>query len=125
MEPLRILIADDNQDAADTLAVLCRLWGHEASVAYDGPTALALADKIEPQVILLDIRMPGMHGGEVAQRLRGDRRFQRSILYATSANAPDENQIRRWMRWFDGHLLKPYNLAELESMLAARASCRA
>ena len=125
MESLRVLIADDNQDAADTLAVLCRVWGHAACVAYEGPTALGLAGRFEPQVFLLDSRMPGMHGGQVAERLRSDPRFQRSVIYATSANAPTECQLRSWLQWFDGFLLKPYNLVDLESFLATWASCRA
>src|SRR5262245_53172311 len=81
MPNLRVLIADDNRDAADTLAVLCRLWGHTVCVAYDGPTALDLADKSEPHVILLDIRMPGMHGGEVAERMRRSPLLRQSLIY--------------------------------------------
>jgi CheY-like chemotaxis protein len=122
MEALRVLIVDDNQDAADSLAVLCRLWGHVVRVAYDGPAALAVAEPFEPQVILLDIRMPGMHGLEVARRLRRNPKFARALVYATSADNPHDSQLREWMQKFDGFLLKPYNLAELESLLAAKAS---
>jgi two-component system, chemotaxis family, CheB/CheR fusion protein len=125
MDSLRVLIVDDNQDAADSLAVLCRLWGHAVSVAYDGPTALTLAEHFEPQVVLLDIRMPGMHGPEVARQLRSNPKFARATLYATSANTPNDRWLQEWMRWFDGHLLKPYNLMELEVLLAQRAKCQA
>jgi CheY-like chemotaxis protein len=122
MEALRVLIVDDNQDAADSLAVLCRLWGHTVRVAYDGAMALAVAEPFEPQVILLDIRMPGMHGLEVARRLRWNPKFARALVYATSADDPHDSQLQEWMQKFDGYLLKPYNLAELESLLAAKAS---
>src|SRR5262249_34073123 len=69
----RILVVDDNQDAADSLALLLRLAGQDARAAYDGPSALAQAREFEPEVVFLDIGMPGMDGYEVARRLRRDR----------------------------------------------------
>ena len=67
---MRILVADDNVDSADCLARLLKIAGHELRVAYDGPTALAFATNFQPQVVLLDIGIPGLNGYEVAQRLR-------------------------------------------------------
>jgi CheY-like chemotaxis protein len=69
-EPVRVLVVDDNHDAADSLAILLRLWGYEVWVAYDGVAGLGAARHFRPQVALLDIQMPRMHGGEVARRLR-------------------------------------------------------
>src|SRR4029077_19643021 len=66
----RVLIADDNRDAAESLAMLLRMDGHEVTVAYDGPQALALLAQAQPEVALLDIGMPGLNGYEVAQRIR-------------------------------------------------------
>ena len=76
--PMRILVADDNVDSADCLARLLKIAGHELRVAYDGPTALAYATNFQPQVVLLDIGIPGLNGYEVAQRLRssGDKKCQ-------------------------------------------------
>src|SRR6185503_12392206 len=66
----RILIADDNRDAAESLAVLLRLEGHDVTVVYDGPQALASFNTLMPEVVLLDIGMPGLNGYEVARRVR-------------------------------------------------------
>src|SRR5262249_18462475 len=66
----RVLIADDNRDAAESLAMLLRMDGHEVSIAYDGPQALAMLAQAQPQVALLDIGMPGLNGYEVARRIR-------------------------------------------------------
>jgi CheY-like chemotaxis protein len=72
-QTMRVLIGDDNQDAADTLATVLRLWGHDVQVAYDGPSAVVVASCFKPHVALLDIQMPKMNGGEVALRLRQQR----------------------------------------------------
>jgi CheY-like chemotaxis protein len=122
-EPLRILVADDNRDAADSLAILLRLWGHEVSVAYDGQFALALADDLRPHVILLDICMSPVHGGEVARQLRSKHGFEKAVIIATSANNPEDSRLDAWRHLFDLFLTKPYNLARLESILAEHARC--
>ena len=67
---VRVLLVDDNVDAAESLAMLLRLWGHEVAVAHDGPAALRAAEVQRPQVALLDIGLPGMDGYELARRLR-------------------------------------------------------
>ncbi len=74
----RILVVDDNVDAANVLGrLLARLWGQDVRVAYDGPSALEVARSFRPEVVLLDIGLPGMDGCEVARRLRGERRAGR------------------------------------------------
>ena len=123
MKALRILIADDNVDAADSLALLCRLWGHTPFVAYDGAIALELADRVLPQVILLDFFMPGAPGGEVARQLRADERFSRTLIYLTTSRPPEDSELQTHREWFDGYLQKPYNLSKLEALLYERAMC--
>jgi len=79
---MRILVADDNVDSADCLARLLKIAGHELRVAYDGPTALALATNFQPKVILLDIGLPGLSGYEVAQRIRQNSETKNATLVA-------------------------------------------
>ena len=77
----RILVADDNIDAANSLArLLARLYGQEVRVAHDGDEALAVAEEFRPEVIVLDIGMPGMDGNEVARRLRGRPEFVGTLI---------------------------------------------
>src|SRR5690242_10310694 len=69
-KPRRVLVADDNQDAGETLALLLRFEGHEVHVAHDGLAAIELFERLQPDVAILDIGMPGLSGHEVAQRIR-------------------------------------------------------
>src|SRR5205823_1000103 len=82
LPPRRVLVVDDNVDAADSLALLLRLAGQEVRVAYDGPTAVLIARAFRPQVALLDIGMPGMDGYELARRLREQPDTARPVLVA-------------------------------------------
>jgi CheY-like chemotaxis protein len=122
---MRVLVADDSRDAADTLATLLRRWGHEVRVAYDGLSALAAARHFKPQVALLDIQMPGMHGGEVARNLRRQAGFERALVVAASATDPDDSRLARYDGVFDAYLRKPYDLDRLEELLADRCSSAA
>jgi CheY-like chemotaxis protein len=119
---LRVLIADDNWDAADSMRTLVELWGHEARVAYQGTTALKLAQEFRPHVVVLDFDMPGVNGVEVARRLRTDPRFQRSLFIATTARDPQDQPFVGFEELFDAYLLKPYNLERLEQLLAVQAA---
>lgn len=114
---LRVLIADDNQDAADSLAFLVRIWGHDARVAYDGEAALALARRFRPQVALLDIGMPRMDGYELCRRMRGDRRLAESVLIALTAYSDEETLSRGRAAGFDHHLVKPAEPARVQLLL--------
>ena len=80
--PRRVLVVDDNVDAAESLAMLLRLGGHEVRVAYDGPTALRLAEAEPPEVAFLDIGMPGMDGYELARRFRERPRPARACCWS-------------------------------------------
>jgi len=122
-QSLRVLIADDNRDAADSLATLVRVWGHDVRVAYDGQSAINLAWEFLPQVVMVDFQMPEIHGGEVARQLRAKPEFQHAKIYVTSANSPDDPRLAAWRHLFDAHYVKPYNLTLLEELLANQINC--
>ncbi len=116
----RVLVVDDNRDAADSLAVLLRMWDFEPAVAYDGPAALALASAAPPDVALLDIVMPGMDGCEVACRLRKCPRTAHVLLIAVSGRGQDEDLRRCSGAGIDLHFLKPLLPEELYRVLQQR-----
>jgi CheY-like chemotaxis protein len=113
----RLLVVDDNQDAAVSLAVLLRLQGHEVRVAHDGPTALALAASYRPAVVFLDLGMPGMDGYEVARRLRLQIGLEHIVLAALTGWGQQEDRRRTAEAGFDHHLVKPPEPKTLESVL--------
>ncbi len=116
----RILIADDNQDAAETLALLMRLARHEVHVACDGAAALELAERIRPDVALLDIGMPGLTGYEVAERIRSEPWGREVLLIAVSGWGQQSDKDRAQMAGFDLHLTKPVDPSEFEQLMAPR-----
>jgi signal transduction histidine kinase/CheY-like chemotaxis protein len=115
---LRILLVEDNADSADALAHLLRRRGHETHVARDGLAGLAEARAREPDVVLLDIGLPGLDGYEVARRLREDRGTRRMLLVALSGYGQEADRHRAREAGFDHHLVKPVKLDELERVLA-------
>jgi signal transduction histidine kinase len=112
----RVLIADDNQDAAESLALLLRVVRHEVHVAYDGPAALELAERIKPDVAVLDIGMPGLTGCEVAERIRGKPWGREMILIAVTGWGQQSDKDKAQMAGFDHHLTKPVDSSELEHL---------
>jgi PAS domain S-box-containing protein len=114
----RILVVDDNVDAADSLAVLLRLEGHEVQVAYDGPAALAAAQTNPPEVMVLDLGMPGMDGFEAARRLRALPGLRDALLVALTGWAKEEDRRRCYQAGFNGHLPKPVEWDALRQFLA-------
>jgi PAS domain S-box-containing protein len=117
--PLRVLVVDDNTDAADSLALMLRLNGHEVETANDGPAALQAAPRFGPDVVLLDIGMPGMNGYEVAVRLRDQVAGQRALLVALTGWGQDDDRRRAMDAGFDHHLTKPVDLGHLNLVLHA------
>ncbi|HXR90252.1 MAG TPA: response regulator [Steroidobacteraceae bacterium] len=117
----RVLIVDDNADAAQTLALLVRNWGHEVAVARDGQEALDKAGTLEPDVALVDIGLPGMLGYEVAQRLRAQPLYRNLLLAAVTGYGRAEDRAAAHRAGFDAYLVKPVDLGELEGLLG-RAS---
>ena len=118
----RILVIDDNRDAADTMAMLLRVLGHEVRTAYDGPTALDLARLNPPEVVLCDISMPGMSGLEVARRLRHDLGLRDTLIVAVTGYGQEEDKRRSRQADFDAHLIKPASLEALQALLARGTS---
>jgi signal transduction histidine kinase len=116
-KPRRILIADDNRDLADTLALYLELQGHEVFLAYDGPAALDLARSEVPDLALLDIGLPGMSGHEIARRFKADPRLRGVVLCAITGWGQEEDVRRSRDAGFQHHLVKPVDLKALESLL--------
>jgi PAS domain S-box-containing protein len=115
---LRVLVVDDNVDAADGLAMLLRLNGEQVRVAYDGPTALMIAREFRPQVALLDIGMPHMDGYQVARRLRQEPATRQALLVALTGWGQLEDLRKTKEAGFDHHLVKPTEPARVEKLLA-------
>jgi signal transduction histidine kinase/ActR/RegA family two-component response regulator len=116
-KPLRILIVDNSKEAAQSVAVLLRTWGYEVRVTYDPFAALEEARACRPQVILLDIGMPGMDGYEVAQRLRGQGELRGAVLVAVTGYGEEEDRRRAREAGFDYHMVKPVDPNDLRALL--------
>ena len=115
----RVLIVDDNVDAAEMMAALLELSGHSVRTAFDGPTGLKAALDHPPDVMLLDIGLPGLTGIEVAVRLRSDPALERIVLVAMTGYGQASDRLRSRDAGFDHHLTKPADFAELEKILGA------
>jgi two-component system CheB/CheR fusion protein len=115
--PLRILIVDENVDAARSLGMLCEQMGHDCKYAYDGIAALEAARRLRPDVILLDIGLPGMDGFEVARQLRAEADFRDVLIIAVTGFASDEDRQRSREVGIDHYLVKPADPAFIESLL--------
>ena len=116
-DQLRVLIVDDNADAAESLAALFQLLGHETSVATSGPAGLELASRATPDVVFLDLGMPDMSGYEVARRLRPMPEFAATTLVALSGWGSDEDRRKAKEAGFDRHFVKPADYEEIEALL--------
>ncbi len=115
----RLLVVDDNEDAALSLAMLLRLQGHEVRVAHDGPSALEVATSYRPDLVFLDIGMPGMDGYEVARRLRKTPGLEKTVLAALTGWGQQEDRRRTAEAGFDHHLVKPPEPKVVEELLAS------
>ena len=114
----RILVVDDNLDAAEGLAMLLSLRGHEVATAYDGQSAIDQARELQPDVVLLDIGLPRLDGFEVARRLREEHTSRPMLLVALTGYGQERDRVRAREAGFDHHLLKPVRLEMLEGLLA-------
>ena len=117
----RILIVDDNADSADSMAALLAMTGHETHTAGDGLAAIEAAGRLQPDVILLDIGLPGLNGYEVCARLRGagNSDADRTIIVALSGWGQEDDVRRAREAGFDGHLVKPADFGALTKLLAS------
>jgi PAS domain S-box-containing protein len=115
----RVLVVDDNEDAAETMAILFQFWGHEVRTAYDGPSALSLAAEYRPEIVLLDIGLPGISGYEVAQQLRKMPGLETVTIVAVTGYGQEEDRRRALEAGFNSYLVKPVEPAELQSLIAS------
>jgi PAS domain S-box-containing protein len=115
---LRVLVVDDNVDAAQMLGVLLRLLGHDVTLAHDGPSALALAASAPPELVLIDIGLPGMDGYAVAAALRQNGLAGASLVAVTGYGRKDDISRSR-QAGFDHHLVKPVDLTAIQRVTAA------
>ena len=118
----RILVVDDNSDAAESLALLLQIDGHEVRTAFDGVEALDLAAGFVPEVMLLDIGMPRLDGYEVARRLRKEPWGRNLSLIALTGWGQEQDRRRTAEAGFNAHLIKPVGEAELRRAIAAAGS---
>jgi PAS domain S-box-containing protein len=114
----RILLVEDNRDAAEVLADYLRTQGHEVAVAHDGPAALDVAARADPEIVLLDLGLPGMDGYEVARRLRHEGASSAPVLIALTGYGQEEDRKRASEAGFAHHLTKPFEPEALERLLA-------
>ncbi len=117
---LRVLVVDDCLDSRSTLCLLLGLWGCECCEARDGQTALLLASVFHPDVVLLDIDLPGMDGYEVGRRLRAVPGLETARLVAVGDCGSDDPGARAEKTRFSHHLVKPLDPEQLRGLLAGR-----
>lgn len=122
--PLRIMVVDDNRDAADSLGALLSLHGHHVRVAYDSLDAIESAGEFHPQVMLLDIGLPGLNGYETAQQVRQHPWGRNILLIAVTGWGQEEAKRRSWEAGFDSHLVKPVDPTVLVDLLGTLQSAR-
>jgi CheY-like chemotaxis protein len=123
--PLRILVVDDNHDAADSLAMLLTLNGHETHIEHDGAAAVAAAVTFHPDVVLMDIGLPGLNGYEAARQMRAQHTGpNRPVLVAVTGWGQSEDRQRSKAAGFDAHVVKPMDDVTLSQMLAKCGSGR-
>ena len=118
---LRVLVVDDNKDAAETLCMLLELAGHVVHCAHSGPDALTACDAFVPDFVFLDIGLPGMNGYEVAHSLRANPRHRKVTLVALTGWGTEEDRNRARSAGFDHHLTKPFDLEKMEGLLTRAA----
>jgi CheY-like chemotaxis protein len=119
--PLRVLVVDDNTDAADSLVALLEILGHSARVAHDGVSGLDAAREFVPDLVFLDIGLPGMSGHDVAREIRRTAALRQVVLIALTGWGSQNDQRLSQEAGFDQHLTKPVTLEALEQALATAA----
>jgi signal transduction histidine kinase len=117
----RILVVDDNEDAAEMLAAMLDLYGHQTRIAHSGAEAVKAAGDFHPDVVFLDIGMPGMDGHAVARSLRADPTFHGTLVALTGWGSPDDKR-RTQKAGFDYHLTKPVEVSRISDLLARLAA---
>jgi CheY-like chemotaxis protein/two-component sensor histidine kinase len=114
----RVLVVDDNVDGAETLAMVLRISGHETRTAHTGPEALNTARPFKPEVVFLDIGLPGMNGYEVAKRMRAEPSLSNAVLVALTGWGSEYDRRRSIQAGFDFHLTKPVEATTIDNILS-------
>jgi len=115
----RVLVVDDSVDSAETLGELLRIWGHDVRLAHDGPAAVAAARDYRPDVILLDIGLPGMDGFAVARQLAAEG-LKTRLLVALTGYGEQADKQRSQAAGFHHHLVKPVDPEALQKLISGR-----
>jgi len=113
----RILVVDDNEDSASSLATLLQITGHETHIATDGLAAIEAAERLRPDVVLLDIGMPKLNGYDTCKRVRGEPWGKHIVMVALTGWGQEEDRNRSRAAGFDAHLVKPVDFVALTSLL--------
>lgn len=113
-----MLVVDDNADTVLSFTMLLKASGHDVRAAHDGPTAVQVALDYRPDIVLLDIGLPGLNGYEVAKRIRQQPDFKNVVLVALTGYGQDSDRQNSLQAGFDHHLVKPARLAQLQKILA-------
>jgi len=121
--PMRVLVIDDNVDAANSLCLLLQSMGHTVRAVYDGPSGIAMAQEFVPEVVMLDIGMPVMSGYDVARALRAS--ASRYVIVAVTGWGHEAAKRQSREAGFDHHLVKPVSEAQLAEVLATITRTRA
>jgi signal transduction histidine kinase len=116
----RVLVVDDNRDSAESIALLLRLFGHEVLTAYDGRSALEVSLRERPDIVLLDIGLPGLNGYQTCQAMRAGG-LKDALIVAVTGYGQDEDRRRSHQAGFDAHQVKPVDLQAIRDLLALRA----
>jgi CheY-like chemotaxis protein len=117
--PRRILVVDDNTDAASSLSLLLKITGNETHIANDGLEAVEAAEKFRPDVVLLDIGLPKLNGYDACRCIREQPWGQNMVIVALTGWGQDEDRRRSKDAGFDGHLIKPVDYAALMKLLCS------
>jgi two-component system, chemotaxis family, CheB/CheR fusion protein len=119
-KPLRVFVVDDNRDAADSLAMLVKLWGHDVECGYNG-TAIHKLQAFGPDVVLLDIGLPKMDGNSMTRTLRGDEKHANTLIIAVTGYHDEARRLFAKEAGFDHYLIKPVDPSVLEKLLMVKS----
>lgn len=123
--PYRILVVDDNQDAAESLRMLLKLLGAEVQLAHDGLAALEMAERFLPHAIVLDLGLPKLDGFSAARQIRAQDWGKEMVLVAVSGWCRDEDRQRSADAGFNSHLAKPVRVEEIRDLIQGFLDARA
>lgn len=114
----RVLLVDDSVDAAEAMSMLLETLGHDVRTLHDGPSALAAVDTFAPEVVILDIGLPGMDGFEVARQMRARPATKGALMIALTGYGGENDRQKSRDAGFDHHLVKPVSFTAIEDVIA-------